>query len=80
MAQNMNGPINVRFVNARKAVADQGNTSNITTPLNYTSISAMRTRLAAINAGYYTAAQLDSMTTNDMVYALRVNDDATSIM
>lgn len=37
---------------------------------NMTSISVMRTRLAALNAGYYTAARLDVMTENDMVYAL----------
>lgn len=38
---------------------------------NLMSISTMRTRLAAINAGYYTSARLDAMTANDMVYALR---------
>lgn len=38
---------------------------------NMTSISVMRTRLAALNAGYYTATRLNSMTRNDMVYALR---------
>lgn len=34
-------------------------------------IPAMRTRLAAINASYYTNARLDAMTENDMIYALR---------
>jgi hypothetical protein len=38
---------------------------------NMTSISAMRTRLAALNGAYYTAARLDTMTENDMVYALK---------
>ena len=38
------------------------------------SISAMRARLAAINGTYYTAAVLNMMTVNDMVYAIRVND------
>lgn len=38
---------------------------------NMGSISAMRTRLAAINPTYYTSARLDAMTENDMVYALR---------
>lgn len=38
---------------------------------NMTSISAMRTRLAALNGAYYTTARLNNMTRNDMVYALR---------
>lgn len=43
------------------------------------SISAMRTRLAAIDASYYTTARLDQMTHNDMVYAIRVNDHPSTI-
>lgn len=49
------------------------------TPLNYTSVSTMRARLAAINAGYYTTARLEQMTKNDMTYALRTLDDAAGI-
>lgn len=41
---------------------------------NLDSISAMRARLAAINGAYYTTAVLNMMTTNDMAYAIRVND------
>lgn len=41
--------------------------------VNMGSINEMRTRLAALNAGYYTAARLDAMTLNDMVYALKDN-------
>lgn len=52
---------------------------NFTEINNSTSISAMRTRLAAINAGYFTAARLDTMTRNDMIYALRVHSDTGSI-
>ena len=37
---------------------------------NMTSISAMRTRLAALNGAYYTAARLNNMTKNDMTFAL----------
>jgi len=44
----------------------QGYNSN-----NFNTLAAMRTRLTALNA-YYTAAVLNSMTYNDMVYALRV--------
>lgn len=46
---------------------------------NLDTISAMRTRLAAISAGTYTAAYLNRMTYNDMVYAIRVADAPTSV-
>ena len=39
---------------------------------NMTSVSALRTRLTALNATSYTPARLDAMTENDMVYALRL--------
>lgn len=42
-------------------------------------IAAMRTRLAAIDAAFYTAARLNTMTVNDMVYAIRVADAPTTI-
>ncbi len=46
---------------------------------DYASITALRARLAAIDAGFYTEARLNAMTYNDMVYAVRVNDAPTSI-
>lgn len=46
---------------------------------DYTSISALRSRLAAIDSGYYTTDRLDKMTYNDMVYAVRVNDSPSTI-
>lgn len=49
------------------------------TDTDLVSISAMRTRLAAIDADYYTAARLNNMTYNDMVYAIRVNDSASTV-
>lgn len=76
MAQNQLGPINLGFVNKTKIT--QGNTLGLATPLNYTSISSMRTRLAAASA-YYTATVLDNMSVNDMVYALRTLDDPGTI-
>jgi len=54
-------------------------TGGLATAANYADVNALRTRLAAINGSYYTAARLNSMTKNDMVYAVRLNDDATSI-
>jgi hypothetical protein len=42
------------------------------------SITALRARLAAINGTIYNATYLNTMSTNDMVYALRLNDDNAS--
>lgn len=41
-------------------------------------ITQLRTRLTAISASY-TAARLDTMSYNDMVYAVRLADQPTSI-
>ena len=46
-------------------------TDNNAERTNMLSVSDMRTRLTALNAGYYTTARLDAMTVNDMLYALR---------
>ena len=54
-------------------------TQPIATPANYASISTMRTRLTAIGAPYNTTGDLDTMTMNDMVYALRLSDDSAGI-
>lgn len=51
----------------------------VATPANFFSIGALRTRLAAFNGAYYTSARLDQMSDNDMVYALRVADEAGSL-
>lgn len=42
-------------------------------------IAGMRARLTAISATTYSAAELDKMTYNDLVYAIRVNDAPTTI-
>lgn len=42
-------------------------------------IDAARARLTAINGTIYTAARLNQMTFNDMLYAIRVNDYPRSI-
>lgn len=64
-----------------KRAVSKGGTSGtlISTPANYASVGAMRTRLAAINGAYFTAARLDQMSENDMIYALRLADDAASV-
>lgn len=49
------------------------------TAANYLSVGAMRSRLTAINAVTYTADVLNHMTKNDMVFAIRSNDDAAGM-
>lgn len=49
------------------------------TNANDDSIATMKTRLTVINAGYFTAARLNAMTANDMLYALRQADFPTTI-
>lgn len=63
----------------RSAVAVMSSATPLATPANYDSIAAMRTRLAAINGAYYTAAMLDVMTMNDMQFAIRTNDDLAGV-
>lgn len=78
---------NVQGVAALNAVSGQqkSNMNGSTTQsggfssTNLNDIGAMRTRLAAIDAGFYTAARLNAMTKNDMVYAIRCNDHAATI-
>lgn len=82
MAQTQIGTLlDVDFVNAKRAKlkSNIGSGTDLTTPANYTSITALDTRLAAINGTYYTQARLDKMNVNDKVYAVRLNDDAGSI-
>lgn len=55
-------------------------TSNVlTTVANLDSVADMKARLTAINGTSYTAARLATMTKNDMLYAIRLNDDAAGI-
>lgn len=55
------------------------NRSGEFTESNLATISDMRTRLDAIDSGYYTADRLNKMTYNDMVYAIRLNDHASKV-
>lgn len=79
MAEYDNEP-NMGFVDKRKVGRPTSvNAPNLGTPANYTSISAKRARLAAINAGYYTTPRLNQMSENDMDLAIRLADDAAGI-
>jgi len=59
------------------SVASSGNV--VGTPANYFSETAINARLTAINGTLYSAANLDKMTLNDKIYALRVLDDSGTI-
>lgn len=48
------------------------------TAVTYNTVENLRARLIAIG-GVYTAAYVNSMTVNDMVYAVRLSDDAAGI-
>lgn len=49
------------------------------TPANYVSINSLDTRLTAISATIYSQTQLDKMSANDKIYALRLTDDLGTI-
>jgi hypothetical protein len=69
----------VGFVDKRQGRGTNGS-SVVTELANFGSIKLMRDRLTALNSTYYTAARLNTMTRNDMVYALRMaSSDAAGI-
>jgi hypothetical protein len=78
MATNDLGPPDTGFVDKRRttSVANGATVRSATAQAAYVSQTAMDTRLIAIG---YTQKQIDSMTTNDKVYAIRVADDPLSI-
>jgi hypothetical protein len=82
MAQNQTGN-EWGVVDKRLAANTYGsyaeNAHDGTSTANAKDVTALRTRLAAISATTYTEAVLDKMTVNDMLYALRVNDEAAGI-
>ncbi len=46
---------------------------------NYASVAGLRARLTAVNPTYFNATRLNAMTKNDLVYAVRLADDAVGI-
>ena len=76
MADLQLSPPDINFPNAQKTMTAG---ANLTAPTDFNSLNSMRTALAAVNGTYYTPARLDSMTSNDMVYALRVHKDPGTI-
>lgn len=73
------GPaIELGFVDKRRSDTPT-NTSPLGTIANYATEATLDTRLAAISGTTYSEQVLRIMTTNDKVYALRVNDDSAGI-
>lgn len=80
MAQHQLGPVlDDTWVDKRRSGTAAISTGNITTPANFASISALDARLAAVSGTKYTAPRLQTMTVNDKVYALRVEDEAAGV-
>lgn len=77
MADGQLGDIDNSWINRQRLVGT--NTATVGTAANYSSISALRTRLIAINGTYFNTSRLNTMTVNDMQYALRLADDPTTI-
>lgn len=82
MATNMIGTHSVaNFVNSKRAVADGGgDASGLTSGVsNYVTHASIDARLTAYDAFTYSAANLQLLSYNDKVYALRAIDDPTTI-
>lgn len=80
MAQHnlKNSPIKMGLSTAHVvAGSDPKSSDDVTTPANYQSVADLDTRLLAIG-GIYTQDYLDSLTFNDKVYAVKLNDDTTN--
>lgn len=73
------------YVDKRRTFGDLGHANGNPTAAgsgdasNYASVAGLRARLTAINSTYWTAARLDQSTKNDLVYAVRLADDAAGI-
>lgn len=79
MATNMYGPeVDLGFVDKRRS-GSQTATTPLGTAANYADQTSLDTRLFAISATSYSASRLNSMTVNDKIYALRLNDDLAGI-
>jgi hypothetical protein len=78
MATNMLSQPETDWADARRTGATATDASSQTTPGSYVSNASLDARLLAIG-GVYTQKYIDSMTQNDKVYAVRVNDDPLSI-
>lgn len=77
MADSQIGSVDLGFTFRNET---QGTSAGlVATPANYVSNTSLKARLTAISGTAYSAARLATMTQNDMLYALRLNDDAGTI-
>jgi hypothetical protein len=67
-----------KLVDKRHTINETNTPYSATFNTNTEDVYTMRTRLLAIG-GVYTNAYLDKMTRNDMLYAIRLADEPTSI-
>lgn len=72
------GSTTVTFTPAASASTASGDVMQLVGDQSYLDNDTMDRRLAAISGTTYTQSRLDTMTQNDKVYALRVQDDPTS--
>lgn len=66
------------WANRNRTTSSPNDAMSVGTPGSYASNNSLDARLLAIG-GVYTQRYVDSMTQNDKVYAVRVNDDPTTI-
>lgn len=69
----------LRVSDKRRSATSPNDPTTGATLTNVKDVAAMRARLAVINPTSYTAERLDAMTANDMLHAIRLNDEAASI-
>lgn len=73
------GPsVDLGFVDKRRS-GSQSNATPLGTIANYASRATLEARLTAISATSYSASRLRQMNVNDLVYAVRLNDDSAGI-
>jgi hypothetical protein len=65
------------FVDKRRTPGAGSN--QITTDANFIDVAALRARLTAVSATAYSASNLDKMTKNDMIFAIRQADELAGI-
>lgn len=65
------------FVDKRmaSAIPDDARPGTVDSTVNYNDVENLRARLTTIDGTYFSTTMLDRMTKNDMVFAVRINDD-----
>ena len=67
---DINDPLGIQDVRRGRGTTSAAHT--LAEIANTTTVGGLRARLAALDAAAFTTARLDTMTENDMLYALRV--------